>query len=139
MLSSVLEEQGRAVAPFMKEKPKDFIGGGALVVYEGDFDTRAAAGMSAWRHAVTANQPLEAALEDTKQAIALEPDSPYAHRARCSFLAEAGQVDAAITECETAIRLGNADSIHHGEFRQMFDAAEDTIRRMKAGHNSQSR
>ncbi len=104
-------------------------------MYEGDFDTRAAAGMSAWRWALLGHEPLDVALQDANSAIALEPKSPYAHEIRCEILAEGGQLNAAIAECETAIALAEGDSLHQGELQREVGDAEDVIRKIKAASN----
>jgi len=135
LLTTVKEEQGQAVAPFLNEKPQDQIGGSALLVYEGDFDTRAAAGMTAWQRALVGGEPLDAALQDANEAIGLEPKSPYAHEVRCGLLAKSGQLQEAIAECETAIALAEGDSLHQRELQSEIEDAKQVIRAIKAASN----
>jgi hypothetical protein len=135
LLNSVREEQGLVAAPFMKERPKDSIGGSALLVYEGDFDTRAAAGMVTWQRALLGGELLATALQDADDAVALEPKSPYAHEVRCGLLARSGQLDAALAACETAIALAKGDSLHQNELRREIDSTEEVIRKIRAASN----
>jgi hypothetical protein len=127
--------QGRAVAPFVQEKPKDFIGGSALLVYEGDFDTRAAASMSAWRHVALVPEPLDAELQEANEAVMLDPGSAPAHALRCMLLARAGIPNAAIVECETAIQLATADSLHQDELSKLVEQAEAGLRHVRPPTN----
>jgi hypothetical protein len=136
LLTTTRPEQGQAVAPFLKATPKDFIGGSALLVYEGDFDTRAAAGMSDWRWALL-GEPLDAAMQDANDAVALVPKSPSAHAVRCQLLAKSGQPYAAIAECETAIELAEGDPLSRAEWQQLheFEAIEEIIRSIRVANN----
>ena len=71
----------RLAAAFKNATPKDHIGGSALLVYEGDFDTSldAATGeRNLAMHAASAGQ-LSAALEHGKRAVELAPASALAH------------------------------------------------------------
>jgi hypothetical protein len=113
LLSTTAADQVEAVAPFTKIKPKDSIGGGALLVFEGDFDTRAAASMSAWRDAVNFGS-----LDAADDAVALAPESPYAHEVRCKLLVKKGQPYEAIAECDSAIKLANDNPLQRAEVRQ---------------------
>jgi hypothetical protein len=136
LLTTIRAEQGQAVAPFMKARPKAFIGGSALLVYEGEFDTRAAAGMSEWRWALLGGESLDTALQYANDAVALAPKSPGAHMARCQILARSGQPCAAIAECETAIKLAEADLLHQTELQQfVVQDTEAIIRSIKAANN----
>jgi 4-amino-4-deoxy-L-arabinose transferase-like glycosyltransferase len=133
LLTTIRPEQGRAVAPFMKGRPKDVIGGSALLVYEGDFDTRAAAGMVAWRRALLGSEPLDAALHYANDAVALVPNSPCAHVVRCQILAKGGQPYAAIAECETAMKLVEGDPLSRAEWQQFHEVegTEEIIRSIR--------
>lgn len=137
LLTTLRPEPRQAVAPFMNDKPKDFIGGSALLVYEGDFDTLAAAGMSTWRNALLGSEPLGAALQDANAAVALVPKSPGAHVARCQILAKSGQPYAAIAECRTGIELAEGDPLTRAEWQQFhdFEVAEEAIRSIRAAYN----
>ncbi|HLM79718.1 MAG TPA: glycosyltransferase family 39 protein [Terriglobales bacterium] len=137
LLTTIRPEQGQAVAPFRKGRPKDFVGGSALLVYEGDFDTRAAAGMSAWRATILGGEPFDAAMQDANDAIALVPNSPGAHSVRCQILAKSGQPYAALAECETALELAEGDPLNRAEWQQFhdFEGIEEIIRSIRAANN----
>ncbi len=117
LLDATEAETEEVVAPFKKTAPKDSIGGSALLVYEGDFDTRAAAGRSAW-HMALLNGPIEAALQHADDAVALAPESLNAHKVRCMILARSGQAIAAIAECENARQIARGNSVHRTELQQ---------------------
>ncbi len=104
LLTTTQTEAGQIVAPFARVRPKDTIGGSALLVYEGEFDTSAAASRSALQ-AAFASQTFDAALQYIDDAVALAPKSPAAHLGRCWVLARGGRLYAAVAECDTAIRL----------------------------------
>ena len=135
MLNGIRYTQGRAVAPFLHENPKDFIGGSALLVYEGDFDTRAAASMSAWRHVALVPESLDAELQEADEAVTLDPGSAPAHTLRCVLLSQAGIPGAAISECETAIRLATADPLHKEELSKLVEQAEYALRYVRPPTN----
>ena len=135
VLNSTSYAEARAVAPFAKEKPKDFIGGSALLVYEGDFDTRAAASMSAWRHVALVPESLDAELQESNEAVTLDPGSAPAHTLRCLLLAQAELQTAAISECETAIQLATADSLHQDELSKLVEQAEAGLRHVRPPTN----
>ncbi|MGB9232946.1 MAG: phospholipid carrier-dependent glycosyltransferase [Terriglobales bacterium] len=137
LLTATRVELEEAGAPFMTATPKDSIGGSALLVYEGDFDTRAAAGMSAWRSAIVGEEPLDVALGYANDAVALVPKSPYAHLTRCELLARSGQPFAAIAECETAKELAEDDPLHRAELQQMHtvEKTDDFMRQIKIANN----
>lgn len=93
--------------PFRNIVPKDTIGGSALLVYEGDFDTRFAAARGELNLMVQASSlgQRSVALLHGKRAVELAPDSAYAHASLCGLLAEIGQADAALGECFEAETL----------------------------------
>ena len=99
LLSTSDTAQVEAVAPFTKLIPKDSIGGSTLLVFEGDFDTRAAAGMSAWREAVNTGS-----LDAANEAVALAPESAYAHEARCTLANDNPTQQAEVQQFEQEIR-----------------------------------
>ena len=137
LLTTIRPEQRQAVAPFMNGPPKDSIGGSALLVYAGDFDTRAAAGMLAFRRVLLSGEPLDAALQDANDAVALEPQSPHAHVVRCQMLAKSGQPYAGIAECESAIELAEGDPLNRAEWQSshMIEATQELIRNIRAASN----
>jgi hypothetical protein len=135
MLTTTRYAPGRAVAPFLKEEPKEFIGGSALLVYEGDFDTRAAASMSAWRHVALVPESLDAELQEANEAVALDPSSAPAHALRCLLLSQAGIPNAAIVDCETAIRLAKADPLYRDELSKLVEQAEYVLLSIRPASN----
>ena len=81
LLTDVRLEEGELAAAFKNATPKDHIGGSALLVYEGDFDTSldAATGeRNLATYAFSAGQ-VSAALEHAKRAVELAPASQPAH------------------------------------------------------------
>lgn len=106
-------------AAFKKAVPKDRIGGSALLVYEGDFDTslNAAGGESGLAMKAFLIGDLPAALEHGKKAMALAPASPLVHLNLCSFLSPT-QVDAALKECYLARDLLQSDPLRQEQSRK---------------------
>jgi Dolichyl-phosphate-mannose-protein mannosyltransferase len=134
LLASASAEQVEAVAPFTRVRPKDSIGGSTLLVFEGDFDTSAAAGMSAWRAALMSQTP-EAALQNADDAVALAPKSQHAHEVRCLILGKSGHPFAAIAECEYAVQLAQGDPVHRAEFQQSREAeVQELIRQIRLAY-----
>jgi hypothetical protein len=100
-------------APFRNAVPKDKIGGSALLVYEGDFDTSFAA---AWSESQMMNDNLSArriadALTHGERSIELAPNSVVTRYAYCAALAQAGQANLALKECSTARAFVNSDPL----------------------------
>jgi hypothetical protein len=96
---------GEVLAPFVRAEPKDHIGG--MLVYEGDFDTGAAA---KWAESnmlsemVMAGRPAEA-LVHARRLVELDPSAPEPRGTLCLALATNGLVKEAKTECVTAQSL----------------------------------
>ncbi len=107
LLTDVRLPEEELAAPFKNLTPKDKIGGSALLVYEGDFDTRLAAAKSErdlMVRAASAGQSALALLHG-QRAVELAPGSALAHRYFCALLAQTGQLDAALKECYAAQNL----------------------------------
>ena len=107
LLTDVRLPEQELASPFKSLTPKDKIGGSALLVYEGDFDTSLAAAKSErdlMVRAASAGQPA-AALLHGKRAVELAPGSALAHSYFCALLAQTGQINSALTECYTAQNL----------------------------------
>ncbi len=107
LLTDVRLPEEELAAPFKNLTPKDKIGGSALLVYEGDFDTRLAAAKSErdlMVRAASAGQPASALLHG-KRAVELAPGSALSHSYFCALLAQTGQLDAALKECYAAQNL----------------------------------
>jgi hypothetical protein len=135
LLNTIREEQGQEMAPFLTKVPRDFIGGSALLVYDGDFDTSAAAGVSEWRSAFFGDERPDVALQYASNAVALLPRSPAAHEVRCRLLANSGDFSAAISECETALSLARGDRLHQEEMQLEAENIEDVIRKIRYAAN----
>jgi len=95
------------VEPFENIHPADTIGGSAILVYKGNFDTRAIASMSetllARESALRSHLPEALKLSD--YAIQMSPGSPYGHYVHAIILAKLGELKAAISELEYARNL----------------------------------
>ena len=111
LLDDVRLPEQELATPFRNATPKDKIGGSALLVYEGDFDTRllaAKAERDLMVRASAAGEVSEAMLHG-ERAIALAPHSALAHSYFCALLVQTSQLDAARHECHLAesIMLGD--------------------------------
>ncbi len=98
-----LVQQGLS-APFQNVAPAKKLGGSALLVYEGDFDTKNAASMSEVtlsRQAIMAGQTVTAMMH-ANRAIEFAPDNAYARGFMCVLLTDMRQTEAAIRECSQA-------------------------------------
>ena len=127
-----LPEQDLAAA-FKNATPKDHIGGSALLVYEGDFDTSldAATGeRNLATQAALAGQ-LSAALDHAKRAVELAPASAMAHRNLCMLLAPT-RVDSALEECNAARNLFLNDPLRDEKGRKYYlDSVERSLTALK--------
>ena len=85
LLTDVRLAEGELAAAFKNATPKDHIGGSALLVYEGDFDTSldAATGERNLAMHASSDGQLSAALEHAKRAVELAPASALAHGNLC--------------------------------------------------------
>ena len=95
------------VEPFENVHPADTIGGSAILVYKGHFDTQAIASMSETmlaRESALRSQ-LPEALKLSDYAIQMSPGSPYGHYVHAIILAKLGELKAAISELEYARNL----------------------------------
>jgi 4-amino-4-deoxy-L-arabinose transferase-like glycosyltransferase len=84
--------------------PRALLGGSALLVYEGDFDTRAATGISAAyqaRRSMTQGRFAQA-LQYAQQAVAAAPGESWPRFEYCRALIATGALDLAVTECALA-------------------------------------
>ncbi|MGD0792532.1 MAG: glycosyltransferase family 39 protein [Terriglobales bacterium] len=121
LLTDVRLAEGELAAAFKNATPKDHIGGSALLVYEGDFDTslNAATGESGLAMQAFSAGQVSAALEHAKKAVDLAPASALAHANLCIFLAPT-QVDSARKECYTARNLLLHDPLRHEQIRTRY-------------------
>jgi len=121
LLTDVRLQEQELAAAFKNATPKDHIGGSALLVYEGDFDTSldAATGeRNLATQAAVAGQ-LSAALEHAKRAVELAPASAMAHRDLCMLMAYT-RVDSALEECNTARNLFLNDPLRDESGRKYY-------------------
>jgi hypothetical protein len=118
LIADVRLAEGLIAAPFKNATPKDHIGGSALLVYEGDFDTSANAAIAERNLAAKASQQgqMTAALEHENKAVELAPASVIAHADLCILLARS-RVDLALRECSTAQNLLLRDPMQAEEGR----------------------
>jgi hypothetical protein len=91
--------------------------------------------MSAWRHVALVPESLDAELQESNEAVTLDPGSALAHTLRCLLLAQAELQTAAISECETAIQLATADSLHQDELSKLVEQAEAGLRHVRPPTN----
>ncbi len=126
--SSWLQIDGRPgdpLAPFNESQPKALLGGSAMMVYEGEFDSRAAAGAAFENKTLRllhSSDP-KSALLPAAQAVEMAPWSARAHYYHCVALAFNGYPQQEIAECETAINLAQSDPLHRSD-RLVEDAGE---------------
>lgn len=106
-LYSLRPDEGETAEPFKNIAPTDTIGGSAILVFKGNFDTRATASMSATIMARQAlvNSQLAQARELSDHAIQLSPRSVYGHYVHAAILAQLGEPSAAISELELTRNL----------------------------------
>jgi 4-amino-4-deoxy-L-arabinose transferase-like glycosyltransferase len=106
-LYSIYPVQSEEVTPFKNIRPTDTIGGSAILVFRGSFDTRETASMSATLRAVNElkNSRLQQARELSDYAIQIAPQSVYGHNVHAAILAKLGDRNAAISELEYARSL----------------------------------
>jgi 4-amino-4-deoxy-L-arabinose transferase-like glycosyltransferase len=135
LLTDLRLADGEVAAPFKNLAPKAEIGGGALLVYEGDFDTRPDAAVSELQQTVltfSAGQT-SVALQHGKRAVELAPESAYAHSFICALLAGIGQLDAALNECSMAQNLLLHDPLREEPLRKKYlDSVEATLTLLRA-------
>jgi 4-amino-4-deoxy-L-arabinose transferase-like glycosyltransferase len=111
--TSALEIEGQPgspLAPFYMSKPKDHLGGSAMLVYEGEFDTRLLAARALVNNALgflVSSDPM-AALVPAKKAVELGPSAAFPHLAYCIALANNGYVQQSLLECSVALKLAKA-------------------------------
>jgi hypothetical protein len=136
--SSWLQIEGRPgdpLAPFNESQPKALLGGSAMMVYEGEFDTRVAAGGALENKALRllhSSDP-KAALFSAAKAVEMAPSSARAHYYHCVALAFGGYPQQEIPECETAIKLAERDPLHRSDL--LVEDAGEIIRNVRAANH----
>ncbi len=123
VVSSVLLSTFRGaewLSTFERLTPKDRIGGGTMLVYEGDFDTDALAKLTELTAArrLFSEGNLAAALQHTRRAVEASPEDGLAHVQYCRALVANGAVGLAKEECEMtrAYTLRSRDPLHWDSF-----------------------
>jgi hypothetical protein len=115
--STMLQAEGQPGGPlaaFSLLEPKARVGGSAMLVYEGEFDTRVLAARALDLKAISLLNAgrIEEGLDLTSRAVYLAQSSPqyspYAHFWRCGALAVNDQPEAALAECSVARNLASA-------------------------------
>ena len=121
LLTDVRMTEGELAVAFKNATPKDHIGGSALLVYEGDFDTSLNAAVVERRESEDALSVgrLNAAMEHGERAVELAPTSALAHINLCKLL-EPAQVDLAREECFTARNLLRHDPLRDELYRKYY-------------------
>jgi len=116
--SSRLQIDGRPgypLAPFRESQPKTFLGGSAMMVYEGEFDTTLAAARALANKALKlleSGDP-KGALVPAARAVELAPSLARAHDHYCVALTMNGYLREGLSECLAAKRLVTADPNDH--------------------------
>ncbi len=103
LLTDVRLPEQELATPFRNHAPTDKIGGSALLVYEGDFDTSlpaAKAERDLMIRAASSGNTSEALLH-AQQAVTLAPQSALSHSYLCALLTQTAH-PTALNECHTA-------------------------------------
>jgi hypothetical protein len=128
LLTDVRLAEGEISAPFRNATPVARIGGSALLVYQGDFDTSLDASTGE-RNLATYEFSLghvSAALEHSRKAIVLAPSSVLAHANVCRLMAPT-DMESALKECSIARQLLLRDPLRHEPTRQHYMDLFDSL------------
>jgi len=119
-------QPGGALAPFSAVEPKARLGGSAMLVYEGEFDTPVAAARALDNEAgvLFASGQHAEALPLTKRAAELAPEMMGAHESYCRSLAFNDRPEEALVECDAARKLALQEPWNQGQ-------AQEAVRHMK--------
>jgi hypothetical protein len=107
-------QPGGALAPFAAAEPTDLLGGSAMLVYEGEYDTHVAAARALNNKAfalLRLDRPMDA-LPVAKRSVELAQSSSAAATAHYMYgvsLALTGQPEEGLSECAIARNLALAD------------------------------
>ena len=113
-------QPGAPLAPFYASEPTARLGGSAMLVYAGEFDTHVAAARALANKAkrdIETGNPTEA-LPAARQAVEVAQSFPYAHFWYGISLAANGQPQAGLLECSIARRLTLVDGWNRGRNRE---------------------
>jgi dolichyl-phosphate-mannose-protein mannosyltransferase len=128
LITDVRPAEGELAAAFKNVTPKDHIGGSALLVYDGDFDTRldAATGERNLATYAFSMGQLSSALEHGKKAVDMAPESALAHATLCRLLAPT-QMNSALKECYIARNLLRNDPLRQEQIRTRYLDSLETL------------
>jgi hypothetical protein len=128
--SSWLQVYGHEVdplSPFYAVEPKARLGGSAVLVYEGEFDTHLAAAWAlnnkTWRLVSAGTNPTTI-LPPAGEAVELAPASLRSRDYYCLALAINGYAQQALSECSVALRLAKADPLSQGAVQGITNRME---------------
>jgi 4-amino-4-deoxy-L-arabinose transferase-like glycosyltransferase len=112
--STYLEVEGQPggpLAPFYASEPKDTLGGSAILIYEGEFDTTVAAARALDQKALSylSVYDVNKALPLAKRAAEMARSYAYAHEVYCVSLDWNGEPRESLAECSVARNLALAD------------------------------
>jgi hypothetical protein len=146
LFNDVRLAEGGIAATFRNTTPIDHIGGSALLVYQGDFDTTidAAAGESGVAMRAFSAGQSSVALDHAQRAVELAPASPLTHANLC-FLLAPDHIDSALKECSTAQTLLLGDPLLPEHTRKQYlETLQSSIAVLKSkyrivyGHDPES-
>jgi len=121
LLTDVRPAEREVSAAFENATPVDHIGGSALLVYKGDFDTSLDSAVGE-RNLATYSFGVghfAEALQHGRRAVDLGPASAITHADLCFFLAHS-QLDEALTECYAARNLMLHDPLREEQIRKQY-------------------
>jgi len=105
------DKPGGPYYSFSAVEPKALLGGSAMLVYEGEFDTRVAAARALDNKAerLLKDGKHSAALLPAKQSVEMSPSTATAHEMYCLALLFNGHPQQALVECSAAQKLAVSD------------------------------
>jgi len=109
---------GDPLAPFHQSQPKALLGGSAMLVYEGEFDTRVAAARALDNKVLRllrGGDP-KAAMLPAAEAAEMAQSWAFARDLYGVVLARNGYLQQGLLECETAIKLAQSDPLHRSDY-----------------------
>ena len=123
----VYGHEGEPLSSFHAVEPTARLGGSAMLVYHGEFDTHLAAA-SALDNKVTrllgADDNPDAILPLAREAVEIAPSSYRTHDAYCGALKATGDTRQALSECSVALGLAEADPRGRRAARGITDQME---------------
>jgi len=118
---------GKALEPFAGVQPTALLGGSAMLVYEGEFDTHLLAAraldVKVLLFQMAINRP--GALAASEEALRIAPDSAVAHHAYGVSLALSGYPEEGLLECAIGLKLARANPYLQRDARQIKSDMKD--------------